>query len=148
MTVYELVSRPLKQGHMQGLGYGTFSDSFRMYRDEQLNAQYDKAHNTYLENIFELGWPAALLLFASIGGLGLVCLNGLRNRGRDWVFPATGLAATVLVGVHSAFDFSLQMPAVAMTYACIMGVACAQSYSVGYGVRDRPIITQHAELKD
>ncbi len=142
MTVYELVARPLHPGHMLGLGYGTFSDSFRMYRDEQLSAQYDKAHNTYLENVFELGWPAALLLFASIGGLGLLCLNGLRNRGRDWVFPATGLAATVLVGVHSVFDFSLQMPAVAITYACIMGVACAQSYAVGYGLRDQPIITK------
>ena len=39
-----------------------------------------------------------------------------------------GVAATVLVGVHSLFDFSLQMPAIAMTYASLMGVACAQAY--------------------
>lgn len=129
MAVYELIAQPLKQGHLQGLGYGTFSDSFRMYRDEQLKAQFDKAHNTYLENIFELGWPAALALFTCIGWLGLVCLKGLCNRRRDWVFPATGLAATVLVGVHSIFDFSLQMPAIAITYACILGIACAQSHS-------------------
>jgi O-antigen ligase len=129
LEVYEQVARPLQQGHVRGLGYGTVSDSFRMFRGEQLTGHYDKAHNTYLENIFELGWPAALALFACIAWLGLVCLRGVSQRGRDWVYPATGLAATVLVGIHSFMDFSLQMPGVAITYACIMGVACAQSYS-------------------
>jgi hypothetical protein len=45
------------------------------------------------------------------------------------VFPATGAAASALVGVHATVDFSLQLPAVAMLYATIMGVACAQAYS-------------------
>ena len=129
MLVYEQVSQSLQQGHLRGMGYGTFSDSFRMFRGDELQGHYDKAHNTYLENIFELGWPAALALFACIAWLGLICLRGVRQRGRDWVYPATGLAATVLVGIHSALDFSLQMPAVAITYACIMGVACAQACS-------------------
>lgn len=129
LAVYELIAEPLKQGHFKGLGYGTFSDSFRMYRSDEISGHYDKAHNTYLENIFELGWPAALLLFTSIGWLAIICLKGIKQRGRDWVYPATGLAATVLVGVHSAFDFSLQIPAVAVTYTCIIGIACAQSYS-------------------
>ena len=34
-----------------------------------------------------------------------------------------------LIGLHATLDFSLQLPAVAILYACIMGVACAQSYS-------------------
>ena len=59
----------------------------------------------------------------------LLCVSGARNRGRDWVYPATGVAATVLVAIHSFFDFSLQMPGIAINYACILGVACAQSYS-------------------
>ncbi len=132
LKVFELVAQPLQHGNMQGMGYGTFSDSFRMYRSDELRAHFDKAHNTYLEDIFELGWPAAQALFACIAWLGLLCLKGVRERHRDWVFPATGLAATSLVGIHSAFDFSLQMPAVAITYACVMGVACAQSYSTGF----------------
>ena len=90
---------------------------------------YDRAHNTWLENLFELGIPAALALFLSIGGLALTCLRGVRERHRDWAIPATGVAATVLVGVHALLDFSLQIPAVGILYACIMGVACAQSWS-------------------
>ena len=39
------------------------------------------------------------------------------------------VAASVLVALHALLDFSLQLPAVAVLYACIMGVACAQSYS-------------------
>ena len=90
---------------------------------------YDRAHNTWLENLFELGVPAAMALFLAIGGLVVICLQGVRRRRRDWAFPAVGVAASVLVGVHAMLDFSLQLPAVAILYACIMGVACAQSWS-------------------
>ena len=114
---------------MLGFGYGTFADSFRMYRSDSITGYLDRAHNTYLENIFELGWPAALVLFASLGLAALVCVRGVRRRGKDWMYPALGLAVTALSGIHAYFDFSLQMPAVALTYAAIMGVACAQSYS-------------------
>ena len=96
--------------------------------DERIERHFDKTHNTYLENIFELGWPVAGILFLCVTWLLLVCWRGVRYRRRDWVYPATGVAATVLVGVHSLFDFSLQMPGTAITYACILGVASAQSY--------------------
>ena len=129
LIVYQLISQSIEQGNIKGNGYGSFADSFRMYRSNTVYAHYDKAHNTYLENIFELGWPAALCLFASIGWLGLICFQGVKKRHRDWVYPATGLAATILVATHASVDFSLQIPAVAVTYACIMGIATQQSYS-------------------
>jgi O-antigen ligase len=129
LAVYGLATQAIEDNPVLGFGYGTFTDSFRLYRDESLQAHFDKTHNTYLENIFELGWPAASVLFLCIAWLLLICLMGARNRGRDWVFPATGVAATVLVGLHAFFDFSLQMPGVAITYACILGVSCAQSYT-------------------
>jgi O-antigen ligase len=129
LEVYAMTADAIDDNPLLGFGYGTFTDSFRLYRDERLKAHYDKTHNTYLENIFELGWPAAGMLFLCITWLMVVCWKGAFNRRRDWIYPATGVAATVLVGVHSFFDFSLQMPGVAITYACILGVACAQSFS-------------------
>lgn len=129
MVVYEMTADAIDDNPLLGFGYGTYSDSFRLYRDDRLAGHFDKTHNTYLENIFELGWPAAGMLFLCIGWITLICLKGVFSRGRDWAYPATGVAATILVGIHSLFDFSLQMPAVAITYACILGTACAQSYS-------------------
>ncbi len=119
-----------------GFGYGTFADSFRLYRDEALREFFDKAHNSYLESVFELGWPAAALLFLALLSLALICLRGMRQRRRDWVFPATAVAATALVGVHALIDFSLQLPAVAVTYAAILGAGCAQASPSSRAARD------------
>jgi O-antigen ligase len=133
IEVYGMTLDAIEDNPLLGFGYGTFSDSFRLYRDDRLNAHFDKTHNTYLENIFELGWIGAGVLFLCVLWMMLVCLRGIRERGRDWVYPATGVAATVLAGIHSFFDFSLQMPATAITFACILGVATAQSYSSRHG---------------
>jgi O-antigen ligase len=129
LAVFANVNRAIGDNPVLGFGYGTFADSFRLYDNNESAVHYDRAHNTWLENAFELGLPAALALFLALGGLALTCWRGVRRRQRDWVFPATGVAASVLVGVHATVDFSLQLPAVAMLYATIMGVACAQSYS-------------------
>lgn len=129
IEVYRMTADAIDDNPVLGFGYGTFADSFRLYRDDRLGAHFDKTHNTYLENIFELGWPVAAALFLCIAWLSLLCFKGAWTRGRDWVYPATGAAASVLVGIHSLFDFSLQMPGIAITYACILGVGCAQAYS-------------------
>ena len=47
-------------------------------------------------------------------------------HGRGAVYPAVLAACSVLVGVHALVDFSLEMPAVAATYALLLGVGCAQ----------------------
>ena len=129
VVVFENVKRGIAENPVLGFGYGTFSDSFRLYDRVEMPVHFDRAHNTWLENLFELGLPAALALFAAMGGLAWACFNGVRRRHRDWALPATGVAATVLVASHAMVDFSLQIPAVAVLYACIMGLACAQSRS-------------------
>jgi O-antigen ligase len=129
MAVYANVNRAIGDNPVLGFGYGTFANSYRLYDPLESGVHYDRAHNTWLENAFELGVPAALALYLALGGLALTCLKGVRRRHRDWVYPATGVAASVLVGVHAMVDFSLQIPAVALLYALIMGVACAQSWS-------------------
>ena len=129
IAVFANVKRAIGDNPALGFGYGTFADSFRLYDQVEDTVHYDRAHNTWLENAFELGLPAALALYLALTGLALTCLRGVRRRHRDWVFPATGVAASVLVGVHATVDFSLQLPAVAILYAAIMGVAVAQSTS-------------------
>jgi len=127
VIVFDNVRRGIADNPWLGFGYGTFADSFRLYDRIESPVHYDRAHNTSLESLFELGLPAALALFAAIAGLALTCLRGVRRRHRDWAYPSLGAAASVLVGVHALLDFSLQIPAVAILYACIMGIGCAQS---------------------
>jgi O-antigen ligase len=89
----------------------------------------DLAHNDYLENILELGVPAAAVLYGMLLLLVWRCLRGVLRRRRDAIFPCAALGASALVGSHAAVDFSMQMPAVAVTYAVMIGLGVAQSES-------------------
>ena len=106
-----------------GTGYGTFEYAFPPYKASFDNVLWDHAHNTYLENALELGIPAATALVLAIGWLALRCAQSLPERRRNALYPCLGVAATVLVGLHALLDFSLEIPAVAVTYAAILGTA-------------------------
>ena len=57
------------------------------------------------------------------------CLHGVFTRRRDVIFPLAASVGAVLVGVHAIFDFGLQIPALAITFAALLGLGCAQSLS-------------------
>jgi O-antigen ligase len=127
-TTWEAISdRPLL-----GTGYGTYADAFRAYNHPGTGTYFlDKAHNTYLQMIMELGWPAAAALYAGLGLLVIRCLQGRSLQGRSAPYPAVLASCSVLVAVHSLVDFSLEMPANAATYALLLGLGCAQAVEAG-----------------
>ncbi len=129
--VYRQTVQTIADSPWLGTGYGTFRDIFPMYRDETIGlwGVWDMAHNTYLENMLELGLPAALALFLAIGALVWMCFIGALRRRRGGHFPLIGFAVSVLVAAHSLVDFSLQIPGVAITYAALLGLGVAQSWS-------------------
>lgn len=110
-----------------GHGYGNFEEAFAQYRDERFTDRVDKAHNTYIEHLVELGVPATLLLYAGPLLLSLYCLRGVFVRRRRQLFPLIATGATLLVALHALVDFSLQIPAVAVTYAALLGLGVAQA---------------------
>lgn len=118
-----------------GYGLGSFEEMFATYKNTTISGTvrrailWNYAHNVYLETIFEIGIPAAGAFFYCFFKMAWICGKGLLQRKRDWMYPALGLAATCLIGLQSATDFGMQMPAIAYTYALLMGVACAQSFS-------------------
>lgn len=127
--VYKTTAQEIQAHPFVGTGYGTFAEVFELMRSQNTYKDYLKAHNTYLENILELGLPAALALFSIFVTFLVMTYRGLRHRQSGTLYPCLGFSATVLVAAHSLVDFSLQIPAVAMTYSLIMGAACAQSWS-------------------
>jgi O-antigen ligase len=123
-TLQALAERPLL-----GTGLGTFETVFMAHRDDTLHLVIEYAHDDYLESALELGIPAAILLLSAPALLLWTCARGVIRRRRDSVIPAIGVAAGVLVGVHSLIDFSLQIPAVATSFYLLLGAGVAQSYS-------------------
>ncbi len=139
-AAYAITVRAIGDAPLRGTGYGTFREIFPLYRDERIQDSgiWDKAHSTYLENALELGIPATAALCAAVLGCARCCWLGIRRRRRNRIYPALGVATTALVAAHSTVDFSLQIPAVGVTYAFILGIACAQSFPSESG-HDSPL---------
>ncbi|MGF7159823.1 O-antigen ligase [Rhodoligotrophos appendicifer] len=121
----------IKDNLWYGTGYNSFQDMFPLYRDESVSAfgVWDKAHDTYLEVLLGLGLPVGIALILAVLLLVFTCLKGAITRRRAWHLPLIAFTASVLVGCHALVDFSLQMAGVAITYAAILGVGVAQSWS-------------------
>jgi hypothetical protein len=135
--LYALTLHAIGDNPVLGTGLGTFPDVFALYRDDRFDTlgPIGKAHNSYLGNALELGVPAAILLLGSLAVMVETVAVGLFRRKRGKLFPVLGLAALTAVALHSLADFSLEIPAVSVTFAAMMGVCCAQSF----GTRKRKV---------
>jgi O-antigen ligase len=129
LNAYRLEERAIADNPWLGFGLGSFENAFRLYRDESLPLWFQHAHNDYLEAGMELGVPAAGALLGAILLLVSCCVQGVWSRKRREIFPIVGLSASVLVGLHSFVDFGLQIPAIAGTYAALLGLGVGQTLS-------------------
>ena len=122
MTLQAIAERPLL-----GYGHGAYQELFFLAHGPEFGRTgiWDHAHNDYLQAAAELGLPAAGALWLALLLLWGLCLTGAVARRR--LYPLVASTAGVLVGLHALTDFSLLMPAVAMTFAAILGIGCAQS---------------------
>jgi O-antigen ligase len=129
LAVFRLIGQAIGDNPILGIGLGSFDAFFPLYRTSAIVGYYDLAHNDYLQNILELGIPAAICFFVALLWLVGLCARGMRTRRRDAVYPCLGIATSALVGLHAMVDFSLQIPAVTTLYMAILGMAVAQSRS-------------------
>ena len=114
-----------------GTGFGAFRDAFAVYHNSELGigAYVNAAHNVYLEAVFGLGLPMALVLFCGVGWIvWRVCAGALKRR-QHIAAPIAAATASAGVLAHNFVDFSLQLPAVAILFAALLGFGCAQSWS-------------------
>jgi hypothetical protein len=102
-----VVARPLF-----GWGFGTFDSAFPAVQSADIDVHYDHAHNDWVEWTTE-GGAVALLAALSLFVLAV-------RRG-----DIASKAALVAVGMHAVWDFSLRIPAVAVTTAAAMGLGYA-----------------------
>ena len=128
-TIYPALFQELWDRPWLGQGVGAFQDAFRPHVPPAVaNFDWDLAHNSYLENFYELGIPGAAVLYLTLGLIVLRLLVGVRTRETDVGLPALALAVATTAALHSTLDFSLQMPACAALFAALMGLGWSQSF--------------------
>ena len=114
-------------------GLGTFPWAFPPYRSGEISiwGVWDRAHSTPLELAAEVGVPLTLLFaFAWLVAF-LVLLHGTRRSRRETVVPFAALGIALVAQLHSAVDFSLQVPGYAIVVYAMVGVGLAQSFQAG-----------------
>jgi O-antigen ligase len=131
LAVYRLTILSIFDAPWTGFGYGTFQNVFPMYRDSSVSAvgMWDKAHNTYLEIAQGLGIPFAALFLLGLLSLAARCAYAALKRQSSATAPMVATSATIIVGLHSFVDFSMQIQAVALTWTALLGAGVAQSWS-------------------
>jgi O-antigen ligase/tetratricopeptide (TPR) repeat protein len=115
-----------------GTGYGTYQYVDPMYRSDKTFTGYivDYVHNDYLEVLDESGLVGLLLSGLAIFLVFRFGIRAARQKQRSGGLALGGLFALVTVAVHSAGDFGLHIPAIAL----LTSVVCAHLCALG----DRP----------
>lgn len=128
-ALFSLTAGAIALRPMLGWGMNSFRSLYSLFQPTTLSNPFDKAHNTYLELAFDLGVPVAAALVLAVVWIAVRCLAGLTERRRERELAALGVGASITVGLHALFDFSLQIPGVTIVFAALLGAAWAQSWS-------------------
>src|ERR1700744_6031764 len=92
-----------------GFGLNGFEPEFRLYQTGML-MEFNHAHNDWLESLLDLGIPMGLVLWGAIALLLSGLLHGILTRRQHGMFPALGMAVSLMTLAHGIVDFSLQIP--------------------------------------
>ena len=125
--MWDAAARAIADHPYTGTGLGTYPDVFNLYAKSFVPYVVDRAHNDYLEFTMGVGIPAAIVWIGALLIIVVQCVLGVLRRHRRRSYAMTAVGASLLVGFHSIFDFSLQMPAVAVLYAVLLGIGIGQS---------------------
>ncbi len=128
LLAWQMSLDAIRERPLLGYGHGAYVEIFYLQHDAAMGfGVLDHAHNDWLQTAAELGLPAASALwFAQLLLFGL-CVYGALARRRRRLYPLVGAGACCIVALHAVTDFSLLMPAVALTFAALLGIGCAQS---------------------
>ena len=108
-----------------GTGLGTFPIAYTSGQTAFLNQFVNHAHNDYLEIAGDLGIPAALILFASIIFILVHTMRSFLSGERDFdrIVALGCVGSIVAILLHSFADFNLYIPANALLFSAILGLA-------------------------
>jgi len=133
LVLWEQLIRELPHFLWVGSGLGTFEDGFAPFVPPGSSRRWDRAHNDYLQILWETGVVGAVL-----------CLSGIVVFVRRYWWPAfrsrihpfdilrMGIAVSLLcIALHSVGDFNLQIGSNGFLFALLAGLLVALDREVG-----------------
>lgn len=115
----------IKKHPLAGDGLGTFPVAYTAVQTTFLGNFVNHAHNDYLEVASDLGIPVSLILFGSFGALLASSVRSARSKAMNFDRAvALGCAGSIFaLLLHSLTDFNLYIPANALIFSAILGLA-------------------------
>jgi hypothetical protein len=149
ICTYQATWHAITENLWLGTGIGSFQDVFPAYRSPEcgLNGYWEMAHSVFLEAWLSLGAVFFVCLSLVYYQLIKTYVYGLQTRRRYRFVSLAALAILLLLTLHSLVDFSLQIPAVAIVAAAVLGAGCAVSLAQTRVHSQRPVAMPAAELQ-
>lgn len=131
LEFYKAMMGSISENPWLGAGFGSFADSFPRLRPEIIGIQYfiNIGHSTPVELAYEGGVPILVLTGAFILLCTGVLFRGLKRRPGD-PYIIAALLVGLLGFLHSAIDFSLQIPGYMIIYLAVVGVGLGRALVV------------------
>jgi len=119
LGMWPLAIRMLREFPLVGIGRGAFATAYPAYKWDPIQRTFTHIENEWLQLPVELG---------VILGVGVIALFAwafiAAARRRDLSRPLAGaLAGAGALVAHNVFDFSLEIPGVAIPFAFVLGIA-------------------------
>lgn len=127
LRVYEICLKAIEANPWLGYGLNGFAAIFRQYQTGMV-LEFNHAHSDILESLLDYGLPVATLLWIAFALLISGLWHGIISRKHNGIYPAVALATALIVLLHAGIDFSLQIPALSVLFATLMGMGLAQSW--------------------
>lgn len=122
-----------------GSGLSSFQAVYAGYHEAScgISQVWTRAHNVYMEGLLTLGMTFVILTAIFILVFMTIFIRGIVRRKNFGFAPKLGLAAIVLVAIHSAVDFSLQIPGLATSFSALLAPLVTISLRPSAGKRKR-----------
>ncbi len=125
IEVWKDTTRLVSDYPLTGTGLGTFEVTYPAYKTVPDQVSYEHTHNDYLQLLSETGWVGFALGMGTIGMILGFIVRGWRRRQNPWARAMlmglfTGILALL---IHGFADFNLHIPANAVLFAVLLGLA-------------------------
>ena len=127
VIIWKSLLRNLPDFLWVGSGLGTFEDSFAPFTPPGSAKRWDRAHNDYLQVLWETGIVGLVLTLSG------ACIfvrrywwPALKSRGHPLDVFRVGIAVSILsIAIHSLVDFNLQIGSNGFLFALLAGLLVA-----------------------